>query len=575
MAMGIRIAFATEQRVVVVVECIADRSPADFVRERAPTLARSGRASRRAALRATIRITTGTVDIGVRHLVPPSELAGRWDKVSDTVVHRLLSRRAHGWHDAGMAEKSTGDKRVPVLVVDDDADVRLALEMTLQYQGFEVWTAKDGQEALKRIEAEARTGRRPGVVVTDLKMPGMDGLALLEKIRALDTPPPVVVVSGHGDVATAVDAVKRGAANFLEKPLDEERVLVTIRAALREGKLTAENTRLRKKLAERHELIGASPAIARLRSQIEAVAASDASVLITGENGTGKEVVARNIHAASDRADGPFVTVNCAAIPDELIESELFGHEKGSFTGAFERRIGHFEAAAGGTLFLDEIGDMPLAAQAKVLRALETHEIVRVGDSRAIPVDLRVLSATNADLAQATDAKTFRMDLFFRLNVVPLRVPALRERREDVPLLARHFLRDIAARSGRTPLGLDAAAADLLASQDWPGNVRQLKNLLEGATVFASGAEIQRTDLEQILDQGPAMAPIPSPAAAALPGGDDPFQAETFEDFKNKSEMLFIQRKLAENGGNVKRTAERLGMQRSHMYKKLDRYGLK
>jgi len=474
-----------------------------------------------------------------------------------------------------MAEKSTGDKRVPVLVVDDDADVRLALEMTLQYQGFEVWTAKDGQEALKRIEAEARTGRRPGVVVTDLKMPGLDGMGLLDKIRALENPPPVVVVSGHGDVATAVDAVKRGAANFLEKPLDEERVLVTIRAALREGKLSAENTRLRKKLAERHEMIGASAAIARLRSQVEAVAASDASVLITGENGTGKEVVARNIHAASDRADGPFVTVNCAAIPDELIESELFGHEKGSFTGAFERRIGHFEAATGGTLFLDEIGDMPLAAQAKVLRALETHEIVRVGDSRAIPVDIRVLSATNADLAQATDAKTFRMDLFFRLNVVPLRVPALRERREDVPLLARHFLRDIAARSGRTPLGLDAAATELLASLDWPGNVRQLKNLLEGATVFASGAEIQRADLEQILDQGPALAPIPSPAAAALPGGDDPFQAETFEDFKNRSEMLFIQRKLAENAGNVKRTAERLGMQRSHMYKKLDRYGLK
>ncbi|MCY2961571.1 MAG: sigma-54 dependent transcriptional regulator [Planctomycetota bacterium] len=476
-----------------------------------------------------------------------------------------------------MASRSDTEKRVPILVVDDDADVRLALEMTLQYQGFEVWTARDGAEALRRIEAEARGGRRAGVVVTDLKMPGIDGLALLERVRALENPPPVVVVSGHGDVATAVDAVKRGAANFLEKPLDAERVLVTIRAALREGKLTAENTRLRKKLVERHELVGASPAMARLRAQVETVATSDASVLITGENGTGKEVVARNIHALSPRADGPFVTVNCAAIPDELIESELFGHEKGSFTGAFERRIGHFEAAEGGTLFLDEIGDMPLAAQAKVLRALETHEIVRVGDSQAIPVDIRVLSATNADLAAATEQKAFRLDLFYRLNVVPLRVPALRERREDVPALAQHFLRDIAARSGRTPLVLEPAASELLAQLDWPGNVRQLKNLLEGACVFANGSEITRADLEQILGAGPALAPIPSPAvmSGALPGGDDPFQAETFEDFKNRSEMAFIQRKLAENGGNVKRTAERLGMQRSHMYKKLDRYGLK
>jgi len=476
-----------------------------------------------------------------------------------------------------MVPRAEQEKRVSILVVDDDADVRLALEMTLQYQGFEVWTAKDGIEALRRLEAEAKVDRRPGVIVTDLKMPGMDGLALLEKIRAGLNPPPVVVVSGHGDVATAVDAVKRGAANFLEKPLEGERVLVTIRAALRESKLAAENTRLRKKLAERHELVGSGPAMERLRAQVATLAGSDASVLITGENGTGKEVVARNLHALSARADEPFVTVNCAAIPDELIESELFGHEKGSFTGAFERRIGHFEAAAGGTLFLDEIGDMPLAAQAKVLRALESREIVRVGDSRPIPVDIRVLSATNADLAAATEQKTFRLDLFYRLNVVPLRVPALRERREDVPALATHFLRDIATRSGRTPLALRGDALELLQSLDWPGNVRQLKNLLEGASVFANGPELARTDLEQILGAGPALAPVPAAATVTVAGpmADDPFRAETFEDFKNRSEMAFIQRKLAENGGNVKRTAERLGMQRSHMYKKLDRYGLK
>jgi DNA-binding NtrC family response regulator len=351
-------------------------------------------------------------------------------------------------------------------------------------------------------------------------------------------------------------------------------VLVTVRNALRETKLAAENDRLRRKLNERWEFVGDSPAIQRLAAQIAQVATSDAAVLITGENGTGKEVVARNVHARSARADGPFVTVNCAAIPDELIESELFGHEKGSFTGAFERRIGHFEAADGGTLFLDEIGDMPLAAQAKVLRALETHEITRVGDSKRVPVDIRVLAATNADLSAAVEAKTFRLDLFYRLNVVPLRVPPLRERREDIPVLARSFLREIGARGGRAALGIEPGALELLTALDYPGNVRQLKNLLEGACVFARGAEVTLTDIDQILAGGPALAAVPA-RAAQLASGTDPFAAETFEEFKNRSEMLFIQLKLADNEGNVKRTAERLGMQRSHLYKKLDRYGLK
>jgi two-component system nitrogen regulation response regulator NtrX len=472
-----------------------------------------------------------------------------------------------------MAARSESNPRIPILVVDDDADIRLALEMLLQYDGYEVWTAKDGGEALRRLDVEEAAGRRPGVVLTDLKMPNLDGLGLLERIQARASAPPVVIVSGHGDVSTAVDAIRRGAVNFLEKPLDENRVLVTIRAALRENRLAAENTRLRRALGERWSLLGESPALKRLESQIAQLAVSDAAVLITGENGTGKEVVARNLHSRSARADGPFVTVNCAAIPDELIESELFGHEKGSFTGAHERRIGHFEAASGGTLFLDEIGDMPLAAQAKVLRALETHEITRVGDSRSIPVDIRVIAATNADLAQAVEDKSFRLDLFYRLNVVPLRLPPLRERLADVPLLARAFLAEIAQRTGRSPRGLEPAAIELLKSLDYPGNVRQLKNLLEGADVFASGPDITRDDLEQLLANGPALS-RPAPAAARA-GGLDPFTAETFEEFKNQSEMLFIQLKLAENDGNIKRTAERLGMQRSHLYKKLDRYGLK
>jgi len=468
--------------------------------------------------------------------------------------------------------KAQAAARTSILIVDDDADIRLALEMLLQYEKFDVWTAKDGVEALARLDAEESAGRRAGIVLTDLKMPRLDGMGLLEKIRERAAPPPVVLISGHGDIGIAVDAMRRGAVNFLEKPLDESRVLVTIRAVLREGRLATENTGLRRQLGQRWELIGTSPAIETLRQQIEQVATAGASVLITGENGTGKEVAARNLHLRSARAAGPFVTVNCAAIPSELIESELFGHEKGSFTGAYERRTGHFESADGGTLFLDEIGDMPLAAQAKVLRALETHEITRVGDSRTIPVDLRIVAATNADLAQAVENKTFRLDLFYRLNVVPLRLPALRERPTDIPLLTQHFLREIAERSGRAPHSLTPAAAELLQTLDYPGNVRQLKNLLEGAVVFAADTRIDVPELEQILHSGPAMA---SPIGLALAPDLDPYRCETFEEFKNASETLFFKRKLADNEGNIKRTAERLGMQRSHLYKKLDRFGLR
>jgi len=460
----------------------------------------------------------------------------------------------------------------PILVVDDDGDIRMALEMLLQYEGYEVWTAKNGKEALARLEAEREAGRRPGVVLTDLKMPEVDGLELLEAVQALPDAPPVILISGHADVATAVEAMQRGANNFLEKPLVDNRVLVTLQSALHRERLEKENTGLRRQLAERWELVGESVALAELRERVRQVAGSDASVLITGENGCGKEVVARNLHLAGPRVASPFVTVNCAAIPDELIESELFGHEKGSFTGAHERRIGHFEAADGGTLFLDEIGDMPLNAQAKVLRALETHEITRVGDSRAIPVDIRVVAATNADLQAAVEDKSFRLDLFYRLNVVPLRIPPLRERREDILPLAHHFLEAAATRAGRRAHVLSEAAAARLESLDYPGNVRQLKNLLEGACVFADDATLEAADVDRILEAGPAMA---SPSGAYDSAETDPFQARTFEEFKDKSEALFFRQKLEANGGNVKRTAEELGMQRSHMYKKLDRYGLR
>jgi two-component system nitrogen regulation response regulator NtrX len=403
-------------------------------------------------------------------------------------------------------------------------------------------------------------------------MPQVDGLGVLDALGQQSDPPAVVMISGHGDVATAVDAVRRGALDFIEKPLDQNRVVVSLRTALRERRLAAENTGLKRQLSARWQLVGDSAAMRVLSEQIERAAAAEAPVLITGENGTGKELVARQVHLASPRAAGPLVTVNCAAIPAELIESELFGHEKGSFTGAHERRTGHFEAADGGTLFLDEIGDMPLAAQAKVLRALETFEVTRVGGTQPIAVDLRVVAATNADLAQAVEDKTFRLDLFYRLNVVPLRVPPLRERREDVPALADHFLRQIAERSGRAAPPLEPDALELLGSLEYPGNVRQLRNLLEGACVLAAGPAITRADLERILENGPALS---VPATAGGMGADDPFQAPTFEEFKDRSEAMFFARKLAANGGNIKRTAEELGMQRSHLYKKLDRYGLR
>ena len=466
---------------------------------------------------------------------------------------------------------SKSSARERILVVDDDADIRLAMEMSLTYHGYEVLVAKDGEEALARLAKERDAGASPALVITDLKMPRLDGMGLLERLQGSGLP--VVVVSGHGDVATAVEAVKKGASNFLEKPLDEQRVMVTVRAALRERRLAEENTRLRAKLAGAVELGGSSPLMKRLAAQVSQAARSDSSVLITGENGAGKEVVARALHAASPRADGPFVVVNCAAIPEDLVESELYGHEKGAYTGAHERRMGHFEAADEGTLFLDEIGDMPLAAQAKLLRSLERREIVRVGGVQPISVDIRVLAATNADLEAAVQSGAFRMDLYYRLAVVPLRVPPLRERPEDVPQLAQRFLAQVAARDGRRPQALDESALAFLAEQTWPGNVRQLKNLLEAATVLCDAPVLSRSDLEDITATQATRKTTGQ--HASTPGAEAAYAATTFEEFKDLSEKEYLRRKLAENEGNVKRTAERLAMQRSHLYKKIERHGLR
>jgi two-component system nitrogen regulation response regulator NtrX len=448
-----------------------------------------------------------------------------------------------------------------VLVVDDEADIRDALEMVLKYEKYAVVKAPDGDRALAAVDGDPG----PDVVLLDVKMPGRDGLEVLEEIRKRRPGLPVVMISGHADRSTGWAAAKKGAFDFLDKPLDEGQVLVTVRNALAMGRAESEVAALRGKVAERWRILGASPAIREVLATIEKVGPTQARVLVTGGNGTGKELVARNIHERSMRWRGPFVEVNCAAIPRELVESELFGHEKGAFTGAVGARAGKFEQADGGTLFLDEIGDMDLAAQAKVLRALEEGTIERVGGRGPVPVDVRILAATNKDLQEEVGKGRFREDLYYRLAVVPIQLPPLASRREDVPLLARHFLEEACKRNDLEPrrrLAEDAEA--LLGRQEWPGNVRQLRNLVERVAILSPGPVVAAADVEPYLQ----------PRAAGRPG--DPFvKCATFEEFKEQAERMFLLQRLEENEWNVKRTAEVLAMQRSNLYKKIEKYGLR
>jgi two-component system nitrogen regulation response regulator NtrX len=449
----------------------------------------------------------------------------------------------------------SGSFRASILVVDDEASIRDSLRMILEYEGYRVEEASSGRQALARVAERA-----PDAVLLDVKMPEMDGLEVLRALGERGYEMPVLVISGHADVPTAVEATRRGAFDFFEKPLQRERVLLSLRNAVESHRLQSENRTLK---PEPDELIGSSAAMRRLRETLERAAPTPATVLVTGESGTGKELVARAIHRLSPRAARALVQVNCAAIPEELIESELFGHEKGSFTGAVRRQTGKFVTADGGTIFLDEIGDLSARAQAKVLRVLQNGEVEPVGAEKTVRVDVRVIAATNRDLEDEIAGGRFREDLFYRLNVLPVRTPPLRERLEDVPVLVDYFVRRYTDQNNYRLREFDPGALELLGALPWKGNVRELKNLVERLLILAPGDRITRED-------------VVAAAGGARPDlGGALLAVKTLREFRETAERLFIQRKLEENDWNVTQTAQDIDTPRSNLYKKLDQYDIK
>lgn len=442
-----------------------------------------------------------------------------------------------------------------ILIVDDEPSIVRSLKGLLVDEGFDVMTAPNGYEALKTIEHES-----PDLVLLDIWMPGIDGIETLKEIKANNPYIQVIVITGHGNVETAVKATKLGAFDLIEKPLSIDKVIVGINNALNFRRLEEENRYLRKKTLAKNSIDGNSTSITELKQKIAAVAFTDTWVLITGENGTGKELVARTIYQLGNRAEKPFVDVNCAAIPEELIESELFGHEKGAFTGATTKSRGKFEIANEGTLFLDEIGDMSLKTQAKILRVLQEQQFQRVGGSRVLKVDVRVIAATNKDLALEIEKGNFREDLYYRLNVVPIEVPALRARKDDIPLLVDHFLNDCAIQNRTRRKTIDSNALDVLAAYRWPGNVRELKNLIERLVILVPGDHITADDIPPSYRTGePAEPPIKNEYLAI----DD------FKFAKKAFEEVYLREKLRQNDGNVSQTARRIGVGRSYLHKKL------
>ncbi|MEJ5347564.1 MAG: sigma-54 dependent transcriptional regulator [Desulfosoma sp.] len=449
---------------------------------------------------------------------------------------------------------------IKVLVVDDEPNIVRSLKGVLEDEGYEVVSAASGESALEELRKEF-----PDVVLLDIWLPGMDGLEVLQRIKETYPALPVIIISGHGTIETAVRATRMGAFDFVEKPLSLERVLVSLQNALQVSRLESENLLWRQKAERRYRITGQSPAIVRLREFIERAAPSNATVLITGENGTGKELAARSIHYLSPRRQKPLIEVNCAAIPEELIESELFGHEKGAFTGAQERRRGKFDLADGGTLFLDEIGDMSLKTQAKILRILQEQSFERVGGSRTIRVDVRIVAATNKDLTEEIKAGRFRQDLYFRLNVIPIHVPPLRERLEDIPLLVEDFLEQFSRESSMGRKVLAPEVYPVLSRYAWPGNVRELKNFVERLVIMTPSRTITLKDLpEDFLRQLGDDAPK-----------NDPFQHATFKEARFSFEREYLWRKLKEFDWNVSLTAQNIGLERTHLHRKMKALGLR
>jgi two-component system nitrogen regulation response regulator NtrX len=449
-----------------------------------------------------------------------------------------------------------------ILIVDDEAGIRESLKGILEDEGFRTVFAETGERALSLLRDEG-----PDLVLLDIWMPGIDGIETLRRIRDLAPEQLVVMMSGHGTIETAVKATKLGAFDFIEKPLSLEKVLLVVGNALKVGQLVEENRSLKARISQEYQMIGDSPEISRLKEQIAIAAPTSGWVLITGENGTGKELVARAIHQQSQRREHSFVEVNCAAIPEELIESELFGHEKGSFTGATAQRKGKFDQAHEGTLFLDEIGDMSLKTQAKVLRILQERKFERVGGNRTIEVDVRVIAATNKNLEEEITAGRFREDLYYRLNVIPFHVPPLRERREDIPELLNHFLEYFCSKESRERKTLSNEALNALVHYAWPGNVRELKNIIERLAIMIREPVIDLNHLPAAFSGGGTLIAGRADATTAL-------EAATFREAKEEFEKEFLVQKLEENDWNISRTAEAIEIERSNLHRKIKAFGI-
>jgi two-component system nitrogen regulation response regulator NtrX len=464
-----------------------------------------------------------------------------------------------------------------ILVIDDDAAIRESLRMILEYEHYDFTGAASGPDGMAAVKRES-----PNLVLLDIKMPGMNGLETLAEIRKIDEALPVAMISGHGTITDAMQATRLGAFDFIEKPFTSERVLVTVANGLEVRELRQENRELKLAMESKYEIVGQSPALRTVLESVKRAAPTNATVLLLGESGEGKELVARAIHRNSARASGRFIQVNCAAIPEELIESELFGHEKGSFTGATEKQIGKFEQADHGTIFLDEIGDMSPKTQAKVLRVLQEQEVERIGSSRTIKVDVRVIAATNKNLEEAITRGEFREDLYFRLNVIPVVVPPLRERREDIPLLVQHFGRRTSEEHNLKPRRFDPAAIEALQRYRWRGNIRELRNTVERLMIMAAGDVVRVEDLPAEIRSGDTASRgsssegatvTPSTSAAA----DDSLAltGNTLREFKDAAERAYLVQKLRETNWNISKTAEIIDTPRSNLYKKLEQYGIK